>query len=325
MPLDEALDPLGVHASRSQRSQSRVKGPIKVTGFINSTTSSVQNNDGWWEQTVYQPEACRIKVLPQRLTTENTGLSKDELALIDKKQQWLMKYQPSAPGCRPEVKEAVNSTLVFAQEEAGTAVCISPAGIILTCAHCIAETPEELKTHDSYWLLFASGQVVQAKQFWWETGRDLALLKIVAAQREPDASNKPNFPATVVAGDPPKLRSFLVCIGHPGSEDLESSMPGIQTNYDVLCVSNGRFRGYAAGQDLHDNSEIGALMHDCWTYWGHSGAPLVDEKTGELIGLHSSWDEETGMRRGIPLVAIQSCLKSNFDAIKYHEEKSWVG
>lgn len=58
-----------------------------------------------------------------------------------------------------------------------------------------------------------------------------------------------------------------------------------------------------------DNAEIGALMHDCWTYWGHSGAPLVDAKAGGLVGLHSSWDEETGMRRGIGVEAIVEFLR----------------
>lgn len=34
-------------------------------------------------------------------------------------------------------------------------------------------------------------------------------------------------------------------------------------------------------KDLHNNEEIGALKHDCWTYWGHSGAPLLST-TGEV-------------------------------------------
>ena len=103
----------------------------------------------------------------------------------------------------------------------------------------------------------------------------------------------------------------LVCIGHPGSEDLEASESGIKTGYDVLHVSTGAFRGLAEGQDVQDNSEIGALKHDCWTYWGHSGAPLVDRRTGNLIGLHSSWDDETGMRRGVALEAIQAFMREH--------------
>ena len=115
----------------------------------------------------------------------------------------------------------------------------------------------------------------------------------------------------------PPLRAALVCIGHPGSEDLEASEPGIKTNYDILHVSTGVFRGYAPGQDVQDNAEIGALMHDCWTYWGHSGAPLVDQDSGRLVGLHSSWDDRTGMRRGIGLAAVKTFLDEYEELWKY--------
>lgn len=71
-----------------------------------------------------------------------------------------------------------------------------------------------------------------------------------------------------------------------------------------MHVSGGRFRGYAEGQDRLDNGEIGALMHDCWTYWGHSGAPLVEWRKGGLVGVHSSWDSGTGMRRGVGVEAL---------------------
>jgi hypothetical protein len=75
-----------------------------------------------------------------------------------------------------------------------------------------------------------------------------------------------------------------------------------------LHISTGRSRGLAPDQNPQDNSEIGALLHDCWTYWGHSGAPLIARSSGKLVGLHSSWDDATGMRRGVPLVAIKAFL-----------------
>ncbi len=55
--------------------------------------------------------------------------------------------------------------------------------------------------------------------------------------------------------------------------------------------------GMIPGADPQKNSEIGTLKHDAWTYWGHSGAPLLLEEDGTLIGLHSSWDDQTTMRR----------------------------
>lgn len=186
------------------------------------------------------------------------------------------------------------------------------------CSHCVAERVDESESLKNQWLLFASGQVVSIICVAWDHKRDLALLQITAAQPLPSesaaTSAKPAdnaFPYISVAAASPKLRDPLVCIGHPGSEDLEAAIPGIKTNYVVLHASAGVFRGYAQWQDLQDNSEIGALKHDCWTYWGHSGAPLVDRATGQLVGLHSLWDDQTGMRRGIPLEAIRQFLEGH--------------
>jgi hypothetical protein len=63
--------------------------------------------------------------------------------------------------------------------------------------------------------------------------------------------------------------------------------------------------------DPQDNSEIGTLKHDAWTYWGHSGAPLLRRVDGSLLGLHSSWDDSTAMRHGVPLAAIKAFLREH--------------
>jgi hypothetical protein len=128
-----------------------------------------------------------------------------------------------------------------------------------------------------------------------------------------------DFPVAQLGSKAPKVRTLLLCIGHPGSEDLEVGRPGVATGYDVLHISDGRFKGYAKGQDVQDNSEIGALMHDCWTYWGHSGAPLLDVKSGALIGLHSSWDDKTAMRRGVGWEALRDFL-GEYEAEKNDEK-----
>ncbi|KAK0715427.1 AT hook domain-containing protein family protein, partial [Lasiosphaeris hirsuta] len=201
------------------------------------------------------------------------------------------------------------ATLVFAQEEAGTAVCIRRDGLLLTCAHCVAETAAELDRTKTHWLLFASGAVVSAVCVAWDGRRDLALLRVTGAQGDGGGV----FPAVEVAERTPGVGTGLVCVGHPGSEDLEVEEEGVETGYPVLHLSMGVYRGCERGQDLQDNSEIGALKHDCWTYWGHSGAPLLQRKTGRLVGLHSSWDESTGVRRGVPLEAIKEFLDANFD------------
>ena len=244
------------------------------------------------------------KQLPETLNGKITGLSPSDLAILRRKQKWLRSYRVDCPVNTPKVQPAIDATMVFAQEEAGTAVCIASQGLLLTCSHCVAEDEAQFDPQKSHWLLFASGRVVETRCIAWDGVRDLALLEIVAAQ----ASSTP-FPHVSVAAAAPSKNARLACIGHPGSEDLETTTPGIKTNYDVLHVSVGRFRGHAAGQSLQDNSEIGALKHDCWTYWGHSGAPLVDVASGAVVGLHSSWDDQTGMRRGVAWEAINEFVQ----------------
>ena len=254
------------------------------------------------------PKNHSISSLPSTLTSTVTKLSTPDHRILLKKRKWFETHTVIGP---PALKRRgdtlnpiVNATLVFAQEEAGTAVCVSRRGFLLTCSHCVAESVAELCWEKVHWLIFPSGQVVAAKTVVWDPKRDLALLMIYQASSSPSAS--PSFPYLRLAHEAPNLRTSLFCIGHPGSEDLETSVPGVQTNYDVLSFSTGKFHGIDPSQDPQDNSEIGALMHDCWTYWGHSGAPLVEQKSGMLVGVHSSWDDETGMRRGVAWEAVSA-------------------
>ena len=254
------------------------------------------------------PEIPRLKTktIPSR-----------ELKLLRLKQQKLRKSDGQIPVFLanhgrsssdepPHLTEAIAATLVFGQEAAGTAICISASGLLLTCSHCVAESSDDLDMSKAHWLLFADGCIVQAKCVAWDARRDLALLQVISAQ---DFTNPhiSTFPHAELTSTPPKPNESLLCVGHPGSEDLEADEPGILTDYDVLHISNGRFRGLAKGQDVQDNSDIGALQHDCWTYWGHSGAPLLSDD-GKLVGLHSSWDDETGMRRGVAWEAMKAFL-----------------
>lgn len=261
---------------------------------------------------------ARIKVLPSSLGRKHTGLPTDQHALLLAKRDKLRALNARASAEHSALANAIDATLLFAQESAGTAVCITSSGLLLTCAHCLSEDPHGPAADDTHMLIFSSGQIVQTKCIAFDAKRDLALLQILAAQpsvADAQLSSAPalpaeaNFPATSLSSTRPKARLLLACIGHPGSEDLENPLGGA-TDYPVLSVSTGRYRGLAPGQDVQDNSAIGALQHDCWTYWGHSGAPLVDEKTGELVGLHSSWDEASGMRRGVAWEAIGGFLKA---------------
>ena len=104
----------------------------------------------------------------------------------------------------------------------------------------------------------------------WDGKRDLALLRVVAAQSgvvpSPSAVDRESMSADLVtlpiAASMPMKTSPTICIGHPGSEDLEADEEGVKTYYPVLAVSEGQYLGYAKGQDVQDNSDIGALMHN---------------------------------------------------------------
>ncbi|KAF1970249.1 hypothetical protein BU23DRAFT_213311 [Bimuria novae-zelandiae CBS 107.79] len=297
---------------RTTRSQSR-------QGSQTTTATAPLPNTPFLLKNAPQPPSVSW-TLSTLFTPKLTGLSRSSTALLNNKRD---KLRASISRLRrtteSHLAQALDATLVFVQEEAGTAVCISPTGLLLTCSHCVADdAASALDTSIPHWLIFATGVVVRAVCIAWDARRDLALLQITHAEPPThstvlEAANlpsSPTFPCATVS--PPVqlvLTTPLLCIGHPGSEDLEASTPGQATGYDVLHVSEGAYCGMAKGQDPQDNSEIGALMHDCWTYWGHSGAPILEKRTAAVVGLHSSWDEETGMRRGVAVEAVRAFLE----------------
>ncbi|CAF9930158.1 hypothetical protein IMSHALPRED_008094 [Imshaugia aleurites] len=240
------------------------------------------------------------------------GLMPTELTLLRQKQRKLAKNASSTLSlCTSKhIRNALNATLIFAQYEAGSAVCIDPAGWILTCSHCFGDDEEEYRTAEKRrWLLFYTGLAVQVECRQWDRIRDLALLKILAIESDTGKEGGiPTFSFVPRSPRAPTHRAPIVCIGQPGRDDLESTSSR-RTKYNLVEVSEGMFRGMIPGANPDENSDIGTLKHDAWTYWGHSGAPLLLEEDGTLIGLHSSWDDETTMRHGIPLVAIKHFLQ----------------
>ena len=132
-------------------------------------------------------------------------------------------------------------------------------------------------------------------------------MESLAATTEVEKSLKPTFSFLKLAPRNPFTSLPILCVGQPGAEDLEAK-GNKKAKYNLFETSEGNFRGMVASADPQDNSQIGTLKHDAWTYWGHSGAPLVRAADGKLIGLHSSWDDQTSMRHGVPRIAIQEFL-----------------
>lgn len=199
------------------------------------------------------------------------GLDSTELSLLRKKQRQLQSNASATLSSllwRKHLRTALEACLIFAQHEAGTAVCIDAAGWVLTCSHCFGEIEEEWRAKKRKWLLFYTGLAVQVECRAWDSTRDLALLKIIAI--ESGASQKtanPVFSFVSLSSSAPSLKTLIVCVGQPGSDDLESTSDR-RTNYKLIEVSEGKFCGMVPGADPDNNSVIGSLKHDAWTYWG---------------------------------------------------------
>ncbi|KAL8789765.1 MAG: hypothetical protein Q9213_001016 [Squamulea squamosa] len=240
------------------------------------------------------------------------GLGKAELSLLRRKQAGLASTKAATLASLPSGfhhRTALEATLIFTSYEAGTAVCIHPDGWILTCAHCIGESEKEWRANSRRWLLFYTGTAIQAECCAWNWTLDSALLRIIFLEDlGVGKASLTTFPYTKIATSLPRRHEAIICIGQPGRDDLESTRKR-KTTYNLVEVSEGRFRDMVPGVDPCDNSEIGSLKHDAWTYWGHSGAPLIRAEDSTLVGLHSSWDEKTLMRHGVPLEAIRHFLQ----------------
>ncbi|KAL5336030.1 hypothetical protein BJX70DRAFT_390227 [Aspergillus crustosus] len=230
-----------------------------------------------------------------RLSTNPTplpGLTTKETNLLCRKQLRLRTSAPEitalAASYGPHITTALKATFIFTQHEAGTAVCVGPRGWILTCAHCFGESEEEWKAEKLKWLHSYEGIAVHVECVVWDCKRDLALARVVSVESEP--GSKPGSEYTFIPIPLPDssllsstqtyTRTPILCTGQPGADDLE---------------------GLIRGSDR-------SLKHDAWTYWGHSGALLVCSDWGVLLGLHSSWDDETAMRHGVPGVAVVEFL-----------------
>jgi hypothetical protein len=271
---------------------------------------------------------CSIKIYTKSDKLPN--LTTAELKLLRQKQNKLeMTASETARSLHPPILHAMQATLIFAADHAGTAVIVLKEGLVLTCAHCFAESREEYETLSARerkkWALFYDGTAVLLELVIWDGRRDLAMCRMIgleiAAVTERgavDVAHIPEFASLSLAASAPKRGTYINCIGQPGAEDLESDVPGTKTKYNLFEISEGRFRGLVKGQDVNNNEEIGCLMHGSWTYWGHSGAPLFTIDANHevrLIGLHSSWDDQTAMRHGVPWEAIHGFLDEHAEKL----------
>ncbi|GMH73173.1 hypothetical protein TL16_g06113 [Triparma laevis f. inornata] len=140
---------------------------------------------------------------------------------------------------------------------------------------------------------------------------------------------------------PPTSGDQIFTVGNPSNIDLESTRVsrsgtpnsiefdppifhlslGTCENYTskkvydlrIGVASRGRAptRGETKGilESESTEEESGVIMeHTCWTYWGHSGAPLFNVD-GEVVGLHSSWCSKSGIRMAVKLRVLRECFE----------------
>lgn len=223
------------------------------------------------------------------------------------------------------VNIAWDSAATIVQEESGSAVRVAP-GLYLTCAHCVChiDDPEEDDEAPSADVVPRVGRLkllVTSHGEWTVTeciradaASDLALLRTVVSTLPPGAgasSGRFVHPPAVVRGGAVLAtddRSRVVCVGNPSAFDLESEEAGATIEFQppVFHTSTGRLAGETRA-DRRARFGLGPLQHTAWTYWGHSGAPLIDTQ-GALVGLHNSWDAGKGTRHGVDAAAIRAFL-----------------
>ncbi|KAJ7240875.1 hypothetical protein B0H12DRAFT_1134357 [Mycena haematopus] len=123
-------------SSRRLRSSSKVNtqsSSISIAGPSPSETSS--------------SAASAMQII--RPGSRLPGLPASKLALLREKQRKLQtrskKTLASLPNDTQYLRVALEASLIFAQEEAGSAVCVDASGWVLTCAHRIAETTDEYR------------------------------------------------------------------------------------------------------------------------------------------------------------------------------------
>jgi len=216
------------------------------------------------------------------------------------------------------IQKIKSSCLCQVSDFFGSAVCINEKGYILTCAHA-APPFEDDNTKESLYI-FPSGQIIKAITIDKDEKIDLALLKIsevyqnkkfIKINENKGKKNLYKFPYAKINkaenGLNPKKNEKIFCIGNPGFTMIDDDGYLEHNEYKPFWISFGKIKGYLRDQ-IYCKNDLGPLIHNCWTYWGHSGAPLFNYE-GELIGMHNSWNEKNADRHGNSLLGIIKFLE----------------
>jgi hypothetical protein len=217
------------------------------------------------------------------------------------------------------IEKVKESCLCRISDEFGTAVCINEKGYILTCSHAVPPFEDD-KTKESLYI-FPNGEIVKTLTLEKDNKIDLALLKIIEIYENGNFIKISKFPEKKfiyskikeLKEENEKIGENIFCIGNPCFTMYNDNNKLEKNNYKPFWISFGKIKGYLKDK-IYCKNELGPLIHNCWTYWGHSGAPIFNFD-GELIGMHNSWNEKNADRHGNSLLGINKFL-SKFDFFK---------
>lgn len=154
-------------------------------------------------------------------------------------------------------------------------VIVSDDGWIITNAHVALEKgkllPIQLTNGESY-----TGECMHI-----DPVIDLAAVKIHNLTKK--------LPFASFEGKRAPVGTDIVLIGNPDTR-----------LYAAWHVSTGKIREI---KDSHpwlspEGELLGGVVHDAWTYWGHSGCPKLNLQ-GRIVGTHAFWRASVGERLGI--------------------------
>ena len=215
--------------------------------------------------------------------------------------------------------ESIFRKVEFAME---AAVHIIPSGSgthlgngwVLTCAHCVAhddyidsddnDDNEEDKIGRAVELINARGETFGSVCAKVCNEADLALLKILDGDYE-HISPLGCISLASKGSDGDGIDIFA--LGNPCDTDLEDVGRKSKNGFNPFHVSKGKLVSKLNRSEARKLG-LGRQIHSAWTYWGHSGCPLLslnqtdkEDCTVQIVGIHNSWDDRNANRHGIPL------------------------
>ena len=159
-------------------------------------------------------------------------------------------------------------------------------GWILTNAHVAKRSPSNIRVS------FQNHSYVSASKVYIDNHLDMAVIKV-----DPKDIPVESKTANLSCVDEPKAGSPVIAFGHPWSLDYTATRGIISGSKDIDGVEN--------------------LQTDAALNPGNSGGPLIDEQTGNVVGINASMlTKSEGLNFAVPIrlvCTIVSLLKENKD------------